>query len=508
MACLPDRPVGQSRGSGTLNRLVRIWDSPRPFRRKQSANTNAECLFAAELPFPLLRLARNDFTVDWVNPAAESFFGQNAPAISVILRQNLSPERLQQFAGLRKAGATVHDLPVSLTLGGRSLQLLLSLAYVPGSSATWLAIRDVTAATEFQQWQLAAIENWNAVQSKLPYPGWLVDEHNELLTVNVEHGTLLPVCMRGAGNTPCSTALREQSGCGVTDLDAEKHWRTLAVAVRRTGTVSELSLSMGLCGSWRTVGYPIPGPADKKFVGLFAVPDIPVNALTFAERYPQLQALAKDMQTVREEERISVAREIHDNLGQSMTLLRLEIGRLLQMKLDGNSRELAVHRRLTGLSDRISQIMDATRNLAYDLRQDVMQDGLAKGAADYVLLFRRRAKLVGHLEVLGGWTDPSDELGRHLFRSLQEMLNNIAKHADAKRFQVRLGAIDDTLWLEVTDDGIGLPSHIMGGHGADAGPGLRSLQERAVLYGGVVVVKSRPEVAGTSIRITVKNSHA
>lgn len=459
------------------------------------------------LPVPMLRLAPEGCGLLGANPVAETFFGMRFKEIGEFLAKSLPPERVNQLAHVRRLGETIHDLPVTLTLAGRQLSLLFSIIHTDSPSASWLVIKDVTDTVEFRRHQRELADSWSRLFSKFPYPVWLLDERHECIYQNAEFLNELPVCQRGKAEqgVPCSRSLRERAGCQVRveDFATSKHWQTLSLAASRSGQVEAQQINLGFCGLWQLMAMPLPGPEGKHFVGMFAVNLDPAQRMHLKTHFPQLQALAKNMQDVREAERVSVAREIHDNLGQELTLLRLEIGRLLQNNRDQDSPESALMRRLVGLNDHIGHIMESTRRLAYDLRQDVVEHGVAAAATDFVLQFRKRAQLSGYLEIQEGWQEPKGDLGQHLFRSIQELLNNVAKHADARRFSVRLAAEDGCYWVEVTDDGIGLPRRVLEKLSSERDLGLRSLQERAAIYGGRVNVQTRPTIAGTTVRITL-----
>jgi len=459
------------------------------------------------LPIPVLRLTPEGCGVLGANPAAETFFGMRFKEIAEFLHQSLPPERVTQLAHVRRMGETIHDLPATFTLAGRQLSVLFSIIHTEAPAATWLVIKDVTDTVDFRRQQRELADTWRQLFSRFPYPVWLLDDQLECIYQNAEFLNELPVCQRGKADNgvPCSRSLRERAGCNVRveDFATNKHWHGLAMTARRTGQVEMRSVSLGFCGQWQLMAMPLPGPDNKQFVGMFAINLDPEQKFHLQTRFPQLQALAKNMQEVREAERVSVAREIHDNLGQELTLLRLEIGRLLQHNREQDSPESALMRRLAGLNDHIGHIMESTRRLAYELRQDVAQHGLAAAATDFVLQFRKRAQLTGYLEIQEGWQEPEGDLGQHLFRSIQELLNNVAKHADARRFSVRMAAEGSHYWVEVSDDGIGLPRRVIDKLSSERDLGLRSLQERAAIYGGMVGVQTRPAIPGTTIRITL-----
>lgn len=405
----------------------------------------------------------------------------------------------------------VQDCPVQLTLHGMPRNLQFTVVPVDGGDASyesvWLLIRDMTTAVSVDGWQRQCLDTAYELYGKLPHPSWVLNARNETVFTNDAFLAELPVCQRPpAATSPCSKELRERCGCGVREgslVVQDKTWLAMADEVRETNGMTEKELNLGLCGSWRVMMFPLPsyGRGAPK-VGAIALNQAPSVKAEVRNRLMQVQAVAQDMQDAREQERMAVAREIHDNLGQELTLLRLEMSRLLQEGAPAGAPTLQP--RLRALNEHLANVMTVTRRLAHELRQDsVDKHGLATAANDFVVNFRKRAELSGQLEVQEGWVEPSPEMAQHLYRSLQELLNNVAKHAGARRFAARLGMGESEYWLEVSDDGVGMPRQVVEMSASPNGVGLRSLQERAAIYGGAVHVRTRPTIRGSTVRIVL-----
>jgi len=466
------------------------------------------------LPIPVLQLSTEGLRVLSANPAAQTFFGIPAGDMDLFLRQALQPDVLVRL--LIACGHTassenlVQDCPVQLILHGVQRNLQFTVVPVDGEAAepsVWLLIRDMTTSVPGDSWQRQCLDTAYELYGKLPHPSWVLNARNETVFSNDALLSELPVCQRPpAAVSPCSKELRERCGCGVRDgslVAQNKTWLAMADEVRRTNAMAEKELSLGLCGSWRVMMFPLPsyGRGAPK-VGAIALNQAPPVKAEVRNRLMQVQAVAQDMQDAREQERLAVAREIHDNLGQELTLLRLEMGRLLQEEVPAGATTLQP--RLRALNDHLANVMTVTRRLAHELRQDsVDKHGLATAANDFVVNFRKRAELSGQLEVQEGWVEPNPEMAQHLYRSLQELLNNVAKHAGARRFAARLGMGESEYWLEVSDDGVGMPRQVVEMSAAPNGVGLRSLQERAAIYGGAVHVRTRPMIRGSTVRIVL-----
>jgi PAS domain S-box-containing protein len=214
----------------------------------------------------------------------------------------------------------------------------------------------------------------------------------------------------------------------------------------------------------------------------------------------QLRNLADRLRKAREDERTSVARQIHDEMGQVLTALRLDVAWL----------EARIPREQTPLLDKcalMARLIEATigqlRMLATQLRPAVLDDlGLAAAIEWETQEFARRSGIscIPHLRAELADVDPDRAID--MFRILQEALTNVARHAQAKHVEVRVGITrkgkERELVLHVEDDGRGIRPE----ETADARSlGLLGMRERALLWNGGVEVKPRTE-GGT--RVTVR----
>ncbi|PAS92670.1 MAG: histidine kinase [Candidatus Dactylopiibacterium carminicum] len=213
-----------------------------------------------------------------------------------------------------------------------------------------------------------------------------------------------------------------------------------------------------------------------------------------------LQRLSAHLNQVREEELRHIARDIHDDLGASLTALQLEMN-----WLRGQLAAPALQAKLDGMLEIAGTAMGAVRRILNDLRPGVL-DHLGLWAALEALLtdFQRRSGLGCHFDC-----PPEIEqcrLGREaeiaLYRIVQEVLTNISRHAQARHVQLRARAEGDSLLLAVRDDGRGMQ--------APAQPtsfGLLGMQERARALGGSLDIDSTPG-GGTTVRVQLRGVFA
>ena len=213
--------------------------------------------------------------------------------------------------------------------------------------------------------------------------------------------------------------------------------------------------------------------------------------------HEELQELAAALQTAREQEKARIARELHDELGQGMTALKFDLAWLNQeLREQGQVQE-----KLRSMGVVLDRIVGETRRISADLRP-LMLDDLGFGAAAEWLVaeFRRRSGVACDL-VIDPVADAIVEPGATaLFRALQESLTNIAKHAHARKVEVRVACDNGWIALEVCDDGRGISEPDRAKRGSS---GLRGLAQRAAMLGGDAQVASRPE-GGTRVLFRVR----
>jgi PAS domain S-box-containing protein len=210
----------------------------------------------------------------------------------------------------------------------------------------------------------------------------------------------------------------------------------------------------------------------------------------------QLRALAARLQQVREEERTGIAREIHDELGQALTGLKLDIA---WMK-DRLPRDHEMRSQCASIIQRIDGTMSAVRRIATELRPSVLdQLGLAAALEWQGQEFGTRTGIEVVLDLCADDCRIPDQLGSSVFRIFQESLTNVARHARATRVTVRLIQTPETVTLEVSDNGIGIPAER---HEGTASLGIVGMRERALACGGEFRITGRPN-QGTTVLLMV-----
>src|ERR671930_110919 len=196
--------------------------------------------------------------------------------------------------------------------------------------------------------------------------------------------------------------------------------------------------------------------------------------------------------TAQEQERARVARDLHDEVNQSLTalLLRLEAAR--------SRAPVEVAHELAETKALANQAMEELLMLARQLRPTALDDlGLKAALAGHVRELGRQGKIKATLEARGDFSALPQEVQLVVYRVAQEALSNAARHSGAENVEVRLARDGDRVELVVTDDGSGFTFDQ-----AARGLGIAGMRERALLVGGEVDVESRPGV-GTRVRLRV-----
>ena len=211
----------------------------------------------------------------------------------------------------------------------------------------------------------------------------------------------------------------------------------------------------------------------------------------------EIKELGLAANSVREQEKSRIARELHDELGQALTALKIDVVWLKQ-NLHAPSGDLAG--KLTDMQLLVDGTVAATRRISADLRPLVLDDlGLAAAVEWLVQGFSSRTGIKCEL-AMGSDVELGEPYATAFFRVLQESLTNIAKHAQAKQVEVTLERDGDEVALHVHDDGLGFAA----GAPRRAGSfGIMGLRERAALLGGDMRIDSTPG-QGTTVELWLR----
>ena len=200
----------------------------------------------------------------------------------------------------------------------------------------------------------------------------------------------------------------------------------------------------------------------------------------------RLRQLSQQLVSSQEQERKSLSRELHDEIGQLLTALRMELGNLERLRA-ATGADLGPH--LDQAKKLAETTLKTTRDIAMGLRPAMLDLlGLGPALEWQAREFSRRYSTPIQLEVDGDLKDLSDRHRTYLYRIVQEGLTNCARHAQAKNIRVRLEDANGQVALTVEDDGVGFDAHA----GVVYGLGLLGLTERVRELSGQIAIESQP----------------
>ncbi len=210
----------------------------------------------------------------------------------------------------------------------------------------------------------------------------------------------------------------------------------------------------------------------------------------------EIQSLALMASTAREQEKSRIARELHDELGQALTALKIDVGWLRENAPGGED----IRRKLASMQLLLDGTVAAARRISSDLRPLMLDDlGLTAAAEWLAHNFSSRTGIACELVLGKGDLDLPDPYATAVFRVLQESLTNVAKHAHATQVEATLERTEGEVVLTVRDNGLGFTPEDPRKPGSF---GLVGLRERAYLLGGDVRIESAPG-KGTLIEMRI-----
>lgn len=208
--------------------------------------------------------------------------------------------------------------------------------------------------------------------------------------------------------------------------------------------------------------------------------------LALADSRARLRQLSAHLESVREEEKARIAREVHDELGQVLTVLKLETA-MCELVCAGQIPEL--DERLNSMKRLIAQLFQLVRDVATALRPPILDAGIASAIEWQVRRFEERTQIPCLVDVPEHLPPLPDAQAIGLFRILQEALTNVMRHAGAHSVEVRLWLEGGALCLSVVDDGKGFDPGL---RKPGQSFGLVGMQERMFMLGGQLQIDSQP----------------
>ena len=219
----------------------------------------------------------------------------------------------------------------------------------------------------------------------------------------------------------------------------------------------------------------------------------------------QLKEFAAHLQDVREEERVVLAREIHDELGQILVALKIDLGLLNQKvskTLSGGTEVDVILADFVNLFVLVDGTIKATRKIMTDLRSEVLDLlGFADAAKLYINNFQERYKIQCNFNNATSELLLNSQQAIALYRILQESLSNVAKHSQSPVVDIHLSQQNDNLVFEIIDYGVGFNKNIKS---KPDSYGLMGIKERVFLLDGELTITSEID-KGTALKIKMPN---
>jgi GAF domain-containing protein len=299
---------------------------------------------------------------------------------------------------------------------------------------------------------------------------------------------------KGAGGTAWSTGRPFRTANRPEDPRVQADYPEL---VAREGIIATLVVPVWIGGQIEGLLY-VENRTNRAFTDrdeaiLIRLADHAAIAIQNATLFSRLQGLSGRLMEVQEAERRHLARELHDEIGQLLTGLRLTLD-----VPEPPSR--AVREGLGQAQALVEELLERIRALSLDLRPSILDDlGLLPALLGHVERYTGQTKIHVHLEHSGLDRRFAAETETGVYRIVQEALTNVARHGHVDEVTVRLWATDDVLGVQVEDHGAGFdPVAVLG---AGRSGGLAGLRERAALLNGHLTVETKP---GRGVRLTAE----
>lgn len=345
---------------------------------------------------------------------------------------------------------------------------------------------------------------------------------NELLTAvfDTAPGGIALIDRRGkvfranrAYQTLVQYSENELRGRALRELTDPRDWPEMEALLdalvegRRASGDAEIRYRMREGGAVWTRSYLslIPGASEEESYFVQIAQDITArkranDRMLASQR--ELRALYRRLENAREEERISLAREVHDQLGQLLSAAKIDI-KLLEDAVQDRGASLSRRNLATELrSARIAleQGILSVRAIATELRPPELEDnGLPAAISMYAERFEKRSRIICDVRFATPLPDLRDAAARALFRIYQESLTNVLRHAGATAIHITLARRGNSLLLRVADNGCGIDRAKTSGANS---LGLKGMRERAAIAGGKVLIgRARPRGTLVAVRL-------
>ena len=483
-------PIQDAESGHTLFRTA-ITDITARKRAEQEIESLAR--FPAENPNPIIRVT-DDGIITYANPASEELLGRLGSRVGQSL-----PETWRQMVGETFREGTTQQRDVEV--GDRVYSVYLHS--VAGRDYVNLYPMDITERKKAEEELTFRNILLTTEQDVSPDAILIVDGNGSILSFNQQF-----VDMWGIPPEALASQSDELAFKSVLDkLEEPEHFlkrvKQLYAAQHATSR-DEISFKDGR--TFERYSAPMFGPDEKYYGRVWNFRDITdrvESRKALRDRQERLRAMALDLTLGEERERRRIATGLHDQVGQTLTLLCVRMERLAETA------------GTTNLGDQCREILAATRtalgmtrSLTFELSPPVLYEfGLVPAVKWLGHELQQQCGITFTAETTGDFESPEEDVAILLFQTIRELLTNVVKHSKARECHTTFSPGEHQLVITVQDDGVGFDAGIAHLHRTTHGSfGLFSIQERLKGLGGDMAIESKPD-HGSRVKLWIPREH-
>jgi len=410
----------------------------------------------------------------------------------------LTPEARSEFRARLERGERIHGIPHEIrNASGELRDVLLSFARIEAGGKDCIVgfVLDVTDRRRIAGDLVASERRYWLLVERNPLPMWVYDRETlRILGVNeaaVRHlgysreqfRRMTVLDLRPPEERP---RLQEE----VKDIEGHR-FSGLWKLRRRDGSIIAVEiLSHDMPFAERPARVVLANDVTERLLG----------EEKLRRSYEELRALSARLETVREEESTRIAREVHDEVGQALTAIKIDLVEVSRALEGAAGAPEAALERLRGVGRLLDDTMDVVHRISTELRPGVLDVLGLETAVEWQLEeFRKRTGIACRLDAELDGAAVDSARSTVVFRVLQELLTNVARHAGAREVTAALLARDGALRFDLSDDGRGITAREVD---APQSFGLAGIRERVAHVGGSVDIRGESG-RGTRVRVVI-----